>query len=162
MNADSKWHFGMLREESEGPAVAELAWMVGDWTFKADKAEGTMSVQLTEKKSFLLVQTRVKEGDDEEVATQVIGIDPATGKLKSWTFESDGSIGTAEWVRTETGWLASVSATTADGEPVKAVTTITPTGRDAFTFRTTERTVDGEKVPDTEAVKVTRVAAAAK
>lgn len=157
--SDGKWYVGMLREEPEGPAVAELAWLVGDWTFKADQGEGTITAQFTRKKTFLLVQTRTKEGDDEETATQVIGIDPATGKLKSWTFESDGSIGTAEWVRTETGWLASVTATTADGEPVKAVTTITPTGRDSFAFRSTERTVDGEKAPDIGPVTVTRVVA---
>ena len=86
VNADGKWHIGMLREEPEGPAVAELAWMVGDWKFPAGKGEGTMSVQLTGKKRYMLVQTRIKEGDDEEVATQVIGIDPATGKLRSVSY----------------------------------------------------------------------------
>lgn len=159
VKTDSNWYLGMLREEPEGPSLTELAWMVGNWTFKADKAQGTMTVQLTRQKKFLLVQTRVKEEDDEVVATQVLGIDPATRKLKSWTFESDGSIGTAEWVRTETGWLASITATTADGEPVKAVTTITPSSRDAFTFQTTDRTVDGEKAPDSGPVQVTRQAA---
>ncbi len=158
VNTDGKWHLGMLREESEGPALTELAWMVGEWAFKTDKAEGALSVQFTKKKTFLLVQTKVKDGDDEETATQVLGIDPASGKLKSWTFESDGSIGTAEWVRTETGWLASVTATTADGEQVKAVTTIKPSSRDEFTYQTTERTVDGAKAPDVGPVKVTRVA----
>jgi uncharacterized protein (TIGR02246 family) len=157
VNADAKWQLAMLREESEGPALAELAWLVGDWTFKTDKAEGTLKCQFSKKKTFLLVQTTVKEGDDEEIATQVIGIDPATGKLKSWSFESDGSIGTAEWVRTDTGWLANITATAADGDAVKAVTTIKPTNRDTFTFQTTERTEGGEKVPDVGPVKVTRV-----
>jgi uncharacterized protein (TIGR02246 family) len=156
-NADGKWHLAMLREDSEGPALAELAWLVGDWTFKTEKAEGTLKVQFSKKNAFLLVQTTVKEGDDEEIATQVIGIDPASGKLKSWTFESDGSIGTAEWVRTDTGWRASVTSTTADGDAVKAVTTIKPSSRDAFTYETTDRTEGGEKVPDIAPVKVTRV-----
>jgi uncharacterized protein (TIGR02246 family) len=159
VNSEGKWLLGILREEPEGPSLAELAWMVGDWTFKSDKGEGTLSVQFTTKKTYMLVRTKVQEGEDELVATQVLGIDPATRRLKSWTFESDGSIGTADWVRTETGWLASISATTADGEPVKAVTTITPSSRDAFTFQTTDRTVDGEKVPSIGPVKVTRAAA---
>jgi uncharacterized protein (TIGR02246 family) len=157
VHADAKWHLAMLREESEGPALAELAWLVGDWTFKTDKAEGTLKVQYSKKKTFLLVQTVVKEGDEEEIATQVIGIDPASGKLKSWTFESDGSVGTAEWVRTDTGWLANVTATSADGDAVKAVTTIKPSNRDTFTYQTTERTEGGEKLPDIAPVKVTRV-----
>jgi uncharacterized protein (TIGR02246 family) len=157
VNADAKWLLAMLREESDGPSLAELAWLVGDWTFKTEKAEGTMKVQFSKKNTFLLVQTTVKEGDEEDIATQVIGIDPATGKLKSWTFESDGSVGTAEWVRTDAGWLASVKATAADGDAIKAVTTIKPSSRDAFTYQTTERTEGGEKVPDTPLVKVTRV-----
>ena len=156
VKADGQWSLGLLRETSEGPALAELAWLVGEWEFKNEKATGTITVRFSEKKTFLLVQTRVKDGDDEEIATQIIGIDPASSKLKSWTFESDGSIGTADWVRTETGWVASVSATSADGDPVKAVTTIKPAGRNEFTFQMTERTVDGEKVPDTAPVKVTR------
>ena len=139
-------------------SLSELAWMVGEWTFKNDQTTGTMTVQFSKKNAFLLVQTRVKEGDDEDTATQVIGVDPATGKLKSWTFESDGSIGTADWVRTDIGWLASVTSTSADGEAIKAATTIKPTSRDEFTFRSTERTVDGEKAPDIGPVKVTRVA----
>jgi hypothetical protein len=52
-----------------------------------------------------------------------------------------------------------VNATTAEGEPVKAVTTMTPSSRDAFTFQTTDRTVDGEKAPNVGPVKVTRAAA---
>jgi uncharacterized protein (TIGR02246 family) len=157
VNADAKWLLAMLREESDSASLAELAWMVGDWTFKTEKAEGTMKVQFSKKNTFLLVQTTVKEGNEEDIATQVIGIDPATGKLKSWSFESDGSVGTAEWVRTDTGWLASVKATSADGDAIKAVTTIKPSSRDAFTFQTAERTEGGEKVPDTPLVKVTRV-----
>lgn len=147
VKADGRWHFGLLRETPDGPALAELAWLVGEWEFKDGKAEGTITAQYAKKKAFLLVQARVKDGNDEDIATQVVGIDPATGKLKSWTFESDGSVGTAEWVRTGTGWLANVSSTNADGDAVKAVTTIKPSSRDEFTFQMTQRTVDGEKVP---------------
>jgi uncharacterized protein (TIGR02246 family) len=157
VNADGKWHLAMLREDSEAAALSELAWLVGDWTFKTEKAEGTFTVQYSKKKTYLLVQTRVKDGDEEDIATQVIGIDPATGKLKSWTFESDGSVGTADWVRTDTGWVANITATAADGDAVKAVTTIKPSSHDAFTFQTTDRTEGGEKIPDTAPVKVTRV-----
>jgi uncharacterized protein (TIGR02246 family) len=158
VNTDGKWYLGLLREESEGPTVAELSWMVGDWTYKTDRSEGTLSVQFTKKKTYLLIQTKVKDGDDEDTATQIIGIDPASRKLKSWTFESDGSIGTAEWVRTDSGWLASIVATAASGEQIKAVTTIKPSSRDEFTYQITERTMDGEKAPDIGPVKVTRAA----
>ena len=36
-------------------------------------------------------------------------------------------------------------------------TIVGPASRNEFTFQTTERTVDGEKAPDTKPVKVTRV-----
>ncbi len=87
----------------------------------------------------------------------VLSRDPATGKLKSWTFESDGSIGTSKWGRTETGWRADVSSTTGDGELVRAVTIIKPSSRNAFTFESIDRTVDGEKVANIAPVQVTRI-----
>jgi uncharacterized protein (TIGR02246 family) len=158
VKSQDKWHIGLFREQTQEASLAELTWLIGEWKFKAGEEEGTMAVRLSKGNMFLLIQTTLKEGEEETIATQVLGIDPATGGLRSWTFESDGSIGTAEWVRTEKGWLASVTSTTADGEKVKAVTTITPASRDEFTFASTERTVDGEKSPDIGPVKVTRVA----
>jgi uncharacterized protein (TIGR02246 family) len=160
VKVDGQWLFGLLREEPEGPSLAELDWLAGEWSFKTGDGQATMSVRRTKAGAFLLVQTTIQAGDDESVATQVIGVDPATGGLKSWTFESDGSIGTADWVRTETGWLANVASTNAGGEQVKAVTTLTPSTRDAFTFQSTERTVDGEPAPNIDPVQVTRTAAA--
>ena len=103
VRSGGKWHFGLLRESPEEPSLQELAWLVGTWTFPSDGAEARMVVEWAEGKKYLLCRTTSKQGDQTTTATQVLAVHPATGALRSWTFESDGSLGEAVWSRTDTG-----------------------------------------------------------
>jgi uncharacterized protein (TIGR02246 family) len=151
-----QWHFGLLREWAEGPSLQELAWLVGTWSFKADGAEVRMAFEWTENKTFLLVRFTMKQEDRTVTGVQLLALDPATKSLKSWTFENDGSLGEAVWTRTEKGWTARSTGVTPDGEKVRARSTITPIDANSFTWQSTERTIDDEKVPDIGPVKVVR------
>lgn len=151
-----QWHFGLLRETPEGPSLHELAWLVGNWTFSTDGAETRMAVEWGEGKKHLVCRTTRKQDDHTTTATQILTVHPATNALRSWTFESDGSLGEAVWSRTDTGWTAKVTSYTADGDKVTATTRLTPTDENTFTFQSTDRTVDGDKVEDVGPVKVTR------
>jgi uncharacterized protein (TIGR02246 family) len=151
-----QWQFGLLREWSEGPSLQELAWLVGTWSFKTEGAEVRMAFEWTENKTFLLVRFTMKQEDRTVSGVQLLALDPATKALKSWTFESDGSLGEAVWARTEKGWAARSTAVTPDGEKVRARSTITPIDENSFTWQSTERTIDDEKAPDIGPVKVVR------
>jgi uncharacterized protein (TIGR02246 family) len=159
VRSGGKWHIGQLRESPEAPSLHELAWLVGNWTYSSDEAETRMAVEWTEGKKYLLCRTTRKQGDQTTTATQILAVHPATGAIQSWTFESDGSLGEAVWSRNDKGWTAKVTSYTADGDKATATTILTPIDENAFTFQSTERTVDGEKAADVGPIKVTRGAA---
>ena len=158
VRSGGKWHFGLLRESPEEASLQELAWLVGSWTFPSDGAEARMVVEWAEGKKHLLCRTTSRQGDQTTTATQIVAVHPATDAIRSWTFESDGSLGEAVWSRTDKGWTAKVKSVTADGDKATATTTLTPIDENSFTFLSTGRTVDGEKIADVGPIKVTRVA----
>lgn len=159
VRSGGKWYFGLVREWPEAPSLQDLAWLAGSWKFQSDGAETRMVVEWTESKKYLLCRTTYKSDDQTTTATQILAVHPATGAIQSWTFESDGSLGEAVWSRTDKGWTAKVTSYTADGAKATATTTLTPVDENAFSFQSTERTVDGEKAADVGPIKVTRAAA---
>src|SRR5262249_19250496 len=149
----------LLRELPGGPSLQDLAWLVGTWTFQHDGGEGRLTFEWTDNKTYLLCRTAMKPKDSKDTAStgvQILAIDPATGGLKSWTVEGDGSLGEAMWSRTEKGWSSKSTGVTADGDKVRATSTLTPTDENTFTWQMTDRTINGDKAPDVGPVKVTR------
>ena len=88
---------------------------------------------------------------------QVIGVDPATGLLRSWTFDADGGIGEATWTWDEGRWAIDSAGTLADGSGTTALNFLTKTGPDSFTWKSVKRIVDGQSLPDLGPVTVKRV-----
>jgi uncharacterized protein (TIGR02246 family) len=159
VRSGGNWYFGLLRESPEATSLQELGWLVGSWSYSSDHAETRMAVEWTEGKKYLLCRTTRKQDDQTTTATQILAVHPATGAIRSWTFESDGSLGEAVWSRTDTGWTAKVTSVDADGDKVTATTTLAPIDENTFTFQSTDRTVDGEKAADIGPITVTRGAA---
>jgi len=156
VRSGGEWYFGLLRETPQGPSLQELAWLVGTWTFASDGAHTRMVVQWADGKKHLVCRTTREQDRDTITATQILAVHPDTGVLRSWTFESDGSLGEAVWSRGDKGWTAKVTSYTADGDKVTATTVLTPVDENTFTFRSTDRTVEGEKAEDVGPIKVTR------
>jgi hypothetical protein len=50
-------------------------------------------------KSFIRVQFTIRQKDQTVSGFQMIGKDPASRELRSWTFESAGGFGEATWSR---------------------------------------------------------------
>jgi uncharacterized protein (TIGR02246 family) len=156
VRSGGQWYFGLLRETPEGPSLEELAWLVGTWTFASDGAQTRMVVAWADGKKHLVCRTTSEQDGEATTATQILAVHPATGALRSWTFESDGSLGEAVWSRVDKGWTAKVTSYNADGDKVTATTVLTPVDENTFTFRSTDRTVEGEKAEDVGPIKVTR------
>jgi uncharacterized protein (TIGR02246 family) len=159
VRSSGKWHFGILRETPVEASLHDLAWLVGTWSFPSDGAESRMVVEWAEGKKYLLCRTTSTREKQTSTATQIVALHPATGNIRSWTFESDGSLGESVWSRTDKGWTAKVTSYTADGDKATATTTLTPVDENTFIFRSTGRTVDGEPDEDVGPIKVTRRAA---
>jgi hypothetical protein len=101
--------------------------------------------------NFLLGDYEIT-GPDQEASrsTQRIGWDPVTGRLRSWTFDSDGGFSGGEWEATADGWTVKSEATMPDGTLGSATMTIVPKDADHFAVRATDRIVAGVEEPDFE------------
>ncbi|MCA9052784.1 MAG: SgcJ/EcaC family oxidoreductase [Planctomycetaceae bacterium] len=139
-------------------ALSELEWLIGDWRDDADDITATSSFRWGAEGSYLIRSFSVaKDGQPMAEGTQVIGWDPRTQQIRSWTFNSDGSFGEANWSRNGDDWMIKSSQTLADGGIATGTYVMTPVDSDAMTVRLIGHEVNGEPQPASEAVTVVRL-----
>ena len=109
------------------------------------------------KKNMIRGKFSIKEPDRTLTGSQVIMKDPRSGLLHSWLFEEDGGFGEGAWTRDGKKWVIDASGVQPDGGEMSATNILTPIDKDSFTWQSTERTLDGEDLPNIPPVKVTRV-----
>ncbi|MCA9430850.1 MAG: SgcJ/EcaC family oxidoreductase [Candidatus Omnitrophica bacterium] len=156
----------VMQSVREGAAVAPsnydrlkgLEWMVGDWV---DQGEGGESVQSScdwsVHKNFLIrTFTTVFEGGNATSGTQTIGWDPSDGSIKSWTFDTNGGITTGVWSKEGDKWHCQVATVLRGGEKFTATEVLSVVDENTHTWQSVDRHIDGDSLPDTEVVTITR------
>jgi uncharacterized protein (TIGR02246 family) len=162
---DGKWLIALMKEWPDGapPATLDgLAWLVGSWESDGPDLKATTTYEWAENKKFLKCHFSIhlkKDGSKTSSGTQYIGVDPAVGTIRSWTFDSDGGVGEATWSFDGSRWAIHSHATLASGVETTALNLLTKSADSAFTWRSVERTLGGAALPDIASVKVRRVAA---
>jgi uncharacterized protein (TIGR02246 family) len=151
-----EWRLAQLREWSEGPSLQDLDWLIGTWSLKTDRAESRFTFDWTEGKTFILGRFSVKRESRTVTGIQVVGRDPSSGAIRSWTFGSEGGIEEATWVRQEKRWVIAAKGVLPDGEGSSATNYLTPVDENTFTWQTVDRVIDGEKAPDAGPNKIIR------
>ena len=154
----------MLKEwgddKTEQANLNDIAWLIGNWEGVGDNGTARTTYEWAPSKAFILVRyTIMPKGDDKPTTgTQVIGVDPATGSIRSWTFDADGGIGEANWTWDDGRWAIDSDGTLADGSDTTALNFLTKTGVDTFTWKSVKRTIEGDSLPDIGPITVKRVA----
>lgn len=138
--------------------LKDLEWMVGDWT-ATDK---TMTIKMVARwvmnRKFLKLEFAIAVPDAPPMlVVNYVGWDPTEGELRGWTFDSRGGFGNAAWIRDGATWMVDSSSVLPSGQTGSSTYVIKATGVEAFTWRATEREVDGQPLPDHE-LKYTKVA----
>jgi uncharacterized protein (TIGR02246 family) len=162
---DGKWLIAMLKEwgdETTNKAnLEDLAWMIGSWESANGESRARTKYEWAEGKKFIRVQYSVELSEkgkkSTSTGTQVIGVDPASGLIHAWTFDSEGGVGESNWTWDGERWAIDSNGSLPDGSDTTAMNFLTPSGNDAFTWRSVKRTVTGESLPDLAPVKVKRV-----
>jgi len=161
---DGRWLVGLLKEwgdaETSRPHLHDLAWLIGTWEGDGPEQSARTTFEWAEGKKFMLCKFTLTQNKDKSTVstgTQVIGVDPAYDFIRSWTFTSDGGIGEASWTYDGDRWVIDSRATLADGTMTTAINHMNRAGDDLFTWRSVQRTIDGERQPDIAAVKVRRI-----
>jgi uncharacterized protein (TIGR02246 family) len=153
-----RWLMALLREwPDEGVSLRDLDWLIGTWESKDDEAVVRTTYEWGAKKTSIRCRFTIKAEGLDASGLQVILKDPRTGQLRSWLFEDDGGFGDSVWTRDGKRWLIDAEGVQADGGELTAQNILTPVNHDTFTWRSTQRTLDGEELDDVPPVKVWRV-----
>jgi uncharacterized protein (TIGR02246 family) len=160
---DGRWLIAMLkeweREEPTNPGLQKLDWLIGAWEADTPERKVQTTYQWVANKKFIychFIINNKKDNAPVNTGSQVIGVDPASDRIRSWTFDSDGGIGESNWRWEGERWVIDSAGTLANGSQTTAVNFLARAGNDGLSWRSVERTLDGEKQPDIGPVKVKR------
>ena len=145
------------RDEGLDVTLGELDWLVGTWRAADKDREVTTAYEWDEAKAFIRGRYSVREGGKVvESGTQTIGKDNAEGAIRSWVFQSDGGFGDGLWTREGKTWSVDFRGVTPDGRELTATAVYVRVDADTYTWQSVDQAVDGEPIPDTRPVRVTR------
>ncbi|HEX4072659.1 MAG TPA: SgcJ/EcaC family oxidoreductase [Planctomycetaceae bacterium] len=133
-----------------------LSWLVGNWIDEGDESVVISSCKWSADKNFLLQNIEVRrEGRDVLNVHQRIGWDPVARRIRAWLFDSDGGYGESIWTQVGDHWQLTATGVRPDGTRSSSLNLLTPTGKDSYTWQSTNRVVGSQKLPPIE-VKVVR------
>jgi hypothetical protein len=98
-----------------------------------------------------------KRFEEDPKSSMEIELDPQRLQLRSWHKDSDGGRGQALWIRDGDNWVLDCIGVTGDGADTESVNIIGRVGPNEITWRSIDRVINGQPVPDTVPVKLTRV-----
>ncbi len=160
VNQSGKWLFNSI-DESPLPrpatsyeALRNLEWLVGRWVDDSNGVRVDTTFRWTANRAFLLRSFAVqRDGDVAQQGTQIIGWDPRSRQIRSWTFNSDGSFGDATWSKNGDEWLIKTAQTLSDGKAASGTYVLTKLDTNTLTLQIIGREIEGEPQPATPAVK---------
>ncbi len=162
---DGKWKMSQLietpvPEASPNEELAQLSWLIGDWS-EADTAAGVTihsHYQWARGGSYISRSVTVKRGEDPVLeGWQIIGWDPVESGIRSWTFDDEGGYAEGRWTNEGQRWLSRESGYAPDGSRTTSDTTISKTGDDTFFWESGNRTLDGDPQPGISRIKIQRM-----
>ena len=143
--------------DAQGAPLEELEWMIGTWIDKADNSAITTTCSWTKNRKFLTRSFTVAiDGKTGLEGTQVIGWDPIAGRIRSWTFDSEGGFGEGRWIRDGNRWLVKTSFVLATGERASSVNVITYVDQDTLRWQSVDREIGGDLLPNIPEITVVR------
>ncbi len=137
--------------------VEDLEWLVGTWTGGTKENHVISRCRWIENQHFLARSYSVTEGGKEtSTGLQIIGLDPSTGRITSWTFASDGGHAVGIWSPHQTGWVIQSSGAVQDGTETGAVQILSRQDQDTLTWKSVDRTLGDDLLPDLPEVTLKR------
>lgn len=135
-----------------------LAWLIGSWVDEDAEARVEGTCQWAKNQNFITRSFTVElAGQPELSGVQFIGWDASRGKIRSWTFDSDGGFADGTWTNKNDRWIVESAAVLPDGRKSSSINIMKLLDDNTLTWQITGRDVDGEILPNLPEVKITRV-----
>jgi uncharacterized protein (TIGR02246 family) len=156
---DGKWRVRSLRDlgdDDQKEAVTgrdhlkPLEQLLGDWVGTDKGAQVQLHCSWTLNKSFILMEYKIKKGDEESLTAQRFGWDPVNHRIRSWYFDSTGGYGEATWTDVGDGYAGEAGGVLPDGRIGTATYLAQLNDDGSFVFQVRNRTIDGRPLADAE------------
>jgi uncharacterized protein (TIGR02246 family) len=156
---DSIYESDVPAAQAASATLTDLEWLVGHWVDKSDQARVDTVCRWSPRHSFLVRSFTIKAGGDSEPdqGTEIIGFDPKTKQIRSWTFLSDGSFGQAIWTKDGKDWKREGTQTLSDGRTASGTQVISRVDDNTTSVEMIAKDIDGEPQPATDPLTVVRV-----
>lgn len=158
------WSLGSAEEQpveqstTASEVLQDLDWLVGTWIDESATPPVISTVRWSSSGNFLLRSFFHQTDEDQEpLGSQVIGWDPRSRQIRSWTFNADGSFGDGVWTKAGSDWLIHATQTLLDGGAAAGTYVITPLDDNTLTLRLVGQEIDGAPVPASEPSTLVRV-----
>jgi uncharacterized protein (TIGR02246 family) len=148
----------IANEDNAQPAKLEdLSWLIGKWKAERNGASVHLNAEWANDKNFIHCQYEIVKPDHTKgTDIQVIGLDPKTGQLVSWNFNSTGGNGTGTWFKHDKKWIVESTGIERNGSVSRATNIIESTEPSSFLWQSLNRSVNGVAIADSNALKVDR------
>ncbi len=164
LKTGGKWLVAMVREQApkgerrHREQLQQLAWLIGEWVDEADESIVRFTCRPVDDGNFLLREFKVTVAGDEVMSgSQRIGWDPLTGRLRAWTFDSQGGHFEGVWRRDGESWVLNSTGVTADGETASGTSVFTIVNPHTITWQAVDHEIEGVRRPDSETYTLVRV-----
>ncbi len=160
---DGKWYRNSVRETTTAAShsaqrLGELAWLIGKWHREDDHGAVQLHARWMKNKRFIELSFEINDGRGDKLSgKQIIGRDPSSAIIRSWTFDSQGGFEEAVWTRDQQGWLVKVSAVFPDGSTGSEQRVLARLNEFSFTHEVIEQQVNGRLLPGAGKVTLTKV-----
>jgi len=162
LKQDGQWRLASVRDSrvevgSTYGHLADLAWLIGDWTTEHAGTQADVEVRWAAQKSYIqLIYSVTRDGQPVSSSTEMIGWDPIDGRIKSWSFTSQGGRAIGVWTPHDTGWLIASEGVSGDGKRTLAINIWTRLAGDALGWTSVRRSVDDVAIDDAREVVLKR------
>jgi uncharacterized protein (TIGR02246 family) len=163
VKVDGKWRMASVRDSwTETPvtreSIADLGWLIGNWVAEEHGNRSESVFRWVANGNFVArTHTTTQVDGTTTSGIQLIGWNPIEGRVQSWNFSADGGHAVGAWSLTQSGWTAKMNGVTGDGTPMTSVNRLTRLDDNAYVWQSTERTLGGISLPDTDEVVIKRV-----
>jgi uncharacterized protein (TIGR02246 family) len=157
-----KWLMASVREHaspslSVRPIFDDLDWLTGQWGAEQDGKPVNLTVKWVADKRFLEVTYTVGDKvQGERSGIQIIGREPSSGEITSWSFDSTGGHGRGQWLLLKKGWIIHSLGVMPDGAPTTSTDIVSKIDEEHLRWQSVNRHVAGKSLSDSQPVVLTR------
>ncbi|WP_417381935.1 YybH family protein [Gimesia sp.] len=151
---DGTWKMVSVKESASMPSIPQihlkdLEWLIGTWTTEDEGVTLKTIYRWLPGKKFIERTFVVKSGKkSQQIGVQIIGIDPLSGDIMSWTFNADGSHAIGIWMPVDGGWAVESRGVMANGMLTSANNIVTKIDNNGCRWQSVNRFVNGVELPD--------------